>query len=61
MNNPIHDLPPADYCDPVIEYYKKFVDREALRENLKLTVEERLDKAIRLACLEEQRKRESLS
>jgi hypothetical protein len=30
--------------DPVIEYYKQFVDRAALRENLKLTVEERLEK-----------------
>lgn len=33
------------YRDPVIEYYMQFVDREALRENLKLTVEERLLKA----------------
>jgi len=30
--------------DPVIEFYKKTVDRAALRENLKLTVEERLQK-----------------
>jgi hypothetical protein len=35
------DLAPADYCDPVIEVYKKDVDRTLLRENLKLTVEER--------------------
>lgn len=34
-------LTPADYCDPVIEAYKKDVDRTLLRENLKLTVEER--------------------
>jgi hypothetical protein len=32
---------PADDCDPVIEAYKKDVDRTLLRENLKLTVEER--------------------
>lgn len=36
-----YDLAPADYCDPVIEVYKKDVDRTLLRENLKLTVEER--------------------
>jgi len=28
--------------DPVIEYYKKDVDRTLLRENLRLTPEERL-------------------
>jgi hypothetical protein len=34
----------VDYCDPVIEAYKKDVDRTLLRENLKLTVEERFQK-----------------
>jgi hypothetical protein len=34
---------PADYIDPVIEVYKKDVDRTLLRENLKLTVQERLE------------------
>jgi hypothetical protein len=34
--------PPADLLDPVIEAYKKDVDRTLLRENLKLTVAERL-------------------
>ncbi|MGC8639856.1 MAG: hypothetical protein ACP5XB_08285 [Isosphaeraceae bacterium] len=38
------DLPPADEYDPVIEAYKKDVDRTLLRENLKLTVEERFVK-----------------
>jgi hypothetical protein len=32
--------------DPVIEAYKKDVDRTLLRENLKLTVEERLRKLL---------------
>jgi hypothetical protein len=41
------DLAPADYCDPVIEAYKKDVDRTLLRENLKLTVEQRIRKAQR--------------
>jgi hypothetical protein len=40
------ELAPADYRDPVIEAYKKDVDRTLLRENLKLTVEERIRKAI---------------
>jgi hypothetical protein len=30
--------------DPVIEYYKQFVDRQKLRANLKLSVDERLHK-----------------
>jgi len=36
------ELTPADYIDPVIEVYKKDVDRTLLRENLKLTVEQRI-------------------
>jgi len=39
-----HELAPAEYFDPVIEAYKKDVDRTLLRENLKLTVEERFVK-----------------
>ena len=38
------DYPPPDFVDPVIEAYKKDVDRTILRENLKLTYEERLRK-----------------
>lgn len=34
------DLPP----DPVIEFYKKDIDRTLLRENLKLTPGQRLQK-----------------
>jgi hypothetical protein len=34
-------LTPPDFVDPVIEVYKKDVDRTLLRENLKLTTEER--------------------
>ena len=37
-------LAPPDYYDPVVEAYKKDVDRTLLRENLKLTVEERFRK-----------------
>jgi hypothetical protein len=35
----------TEYRDPVIEAYKKDVDRTLLRENLKLSVEERVRKA----------------
>jgi len=34
--------------DPVVEAYKKDIDRTLLRENLKLTVEERLRNLMRL-------------
>jgi hypothetical protein len=34
--------------DPVIEFYKKDVDRTLIRENLKLTVEERFLKLMEL-------------
>lgn len=37
-------LAPPDVFDPVIEAYKKDVDRTLIRENLKLTHEQRLRK-----------------
>lgn len=37
-------LAAADYLDPVIEAYKKDVDRTLLRENLKLSVDQRFHK-----------------
>ncbi len=36
------------YKDPVVEYYKQFVDLTLIRENLKLTVEQRLIKLQRM-------------
>ena len=49
--------PTERYVDPVIEAYKKDVDRTLLRENLKLTVEERLQRlqALQRAAIELQR------
>jgi len=44
----MEDLRPPIERDPVIEAYKKDVDRTLLRENLKLTVEERLRNLMRL-------------
>jgi len=40
--------------DPVIEEYKKHVDRTLLRENLKLTVEQRLRNLMELQKLSEE-------
>ena len=37
--------------DPVIEAYKQHVDRTLLRENLKRTVQERLDRLVELQRL----------
>jgi hypothetical protein len=39
-------LAPADVFDPVIEAYKKDVDRTILRENLKLSPQERSEKFV---------------
>jgi hypothetical protein len=41
------ELAPPDYVDPLIEVYKKDVDRTLLRENLKLTVEQRIKNALK--------------
>jgi hypothetical protein len=46
--------------DPVIELYKQDVDRTLLRENLKLTVEERLQKLMRLQRFAEEMRRAGL-
>jgi len=43
--------------DPVIEAYKKDLDRSLYRENLKLTVEERFLKAMELQRLAEELRR----
>ena len=40
----IEHLAPPDVYDPVIEAYKRDVDRTLLRENLKLTPTERIQK-----------------
>jgi hypothetical protein len=43
--------------DPVIEAYKKDIDRTLLRENLKLTVEQRLRALMELQRLSEELRR----
>lgn len=43
--------------DPVIEAYKRDVDRTLIRENLRLTVEERFQKLMRLIEFAEELKK----
>ncbi|MBV8855642.1 MAG: hypothetical protein JOZ02_01655 [Acidobacteria bacterium] len=43
--------------DPVIEAYKRHVDRTLIRENLRLTVEERFDALMRLQQFAEELQR----
>jgi hypothetical protein len=40
----LEELPPPDVFDPVIEAYKKDIDRTLLIENLKLTPAQRAEK-----------------
>lgn len=43
--------------DPVVEAYKKDIDRTLIRENLRLTVEERFRNAMALARFAEEMRR----
>ncbi len=63
-NDPI-GLPPFDAPDPVLDAYRKDIDRTLLRENLKRTPQERLEALARfvaavaeLRAAEERRGRE---
>lgn len=57
--NDLVGLAPADAVDPVIEVYKKDVDRTLLRENLKLTPQQRSEQLVRfLAAIAEVRRAE---
>ena len=47
----------AKHPDPVIEAYKKDVDRTLIRENLKLTVEQRFEKLMALQRFHEEMQR----
>ena len=40
------DLPPPDVEDPVVAVYMKDVDRTLLRENLRLSIEQRMKKFV---------------
>jgi hypothetical protein len=47
----------SEYRDPVVQAYKSGIDRTLIRENLKLTVEERFLKAMALARFADELKR----
>ena len=51
------EMKPGRDLDPVIEAYKKDVDRTLIRENLKLTVEQRLDNLVALQKFAEELRR----
>jgi hypothetical protein len=53
---PREPLPPVT-PDPVIEFYKKDIDRTLLRENLKLTVTARFEKLMALQRFAEEMRR----
>jgi len=38
------EAPPPDHVDPMVEAYKPDVDKGMLRDNLKLTVQERFER-----------------
>jgi hypothetical protein len=57
MNLMSRDPLPPITPDPVIEYYKKDIDRTLLRENLKLTVTERFEKLMALQRFAEEMRR----
>jgi hypothetical protein len=52
----MEDTPQSDR-DPVIEAYKQDIDRTLIRENLKLSVEERFRKAMALMRFAEEMRR----
>ena len=45
------------YKDPIIELYKRDIDRTLIRENLKLTVTERFEKLMSLQRFAEEMRR----
>jgi hypothetical protein len=51
------EMPPKDVADALIETYKKGVDRSLLRENLELSVEDRLRKLMQLQKFAEELRR----
>jgi len=48
------EAPPPDFYDPVIEAYKRDVDRTLLRENLRLSIAERFERFDRMMRLMEE-------
>jgi hypothetical protein len=53
----MEEMPENWRPDPVVEAYKKDIDRTLIRENLKLSVEDRFRKAMALARFADELKR----
>jgi len=53
MNEPKYNR----IIDPLVEAYKKDVDRTLIRENLRLSVEERFEKLMRLQAFADELRR----
>lgn len=48
MNDPNEEVKPSPDFDPVIEAYKKHIDVTLIRENLRLTVDQRFQQLMKL-------------
>lgn len=54
MKDSSHQAQSKTDQDPVIEAYKKHIDRTLIRENLRLTVDQRFQQLMKLQCFAEQ-------
>ena len=54
MEHPSEQLKSISDLDPVIEAYKKDIDRTLIRENLRLTVTERFQQLMKLQRFDEE-------
>jgi len=57
MRELLDKLAPADYVDPVVQAYKKDIDMTLIRENLRLTVDQRFQQLMKLQELAEELRR----
>lgn len=57
MKDSNENLAPADYKDPLIEVFKKDVDVTLIRENLRLTIDQRFQQLMKLQELAEELRR----
>ena len=57
MKESLNKLAPADYVDPVVEAYKKDIDMTLIRENLRLTVDQRFQQLMKLQEFAEELRR----
>jgi hypothetical protein len=55
--NPTEPAPEPVFADPVVEAYKRHIDRTLLRQNLRRTVEERVLALMALQRLAEEARR----